>query len=76
MEKIKLDEETIKKLKECEEKVLRVYEGRYSKSNELTLDDFYSILDEVISEYEDIKDENSKLKTEIFYGISREDDYE
>lgn len=74
MEKIILDEETIEKLKNFEEKVLRVYDGRYSKIGELTLDDIYYILEEAVYEYEELREENSSLKTEIFYNMSREDD--
>ena len=76
MEKIILDEETIKKLKEFEKKVLKYSKRFYAINNELTLDDFYGILDETIDTYTELEEENDKLKTEIFYNTSREDDYE
>lgn len=76
MEKIILDEETIEKLEEFEKKVLKYRKRFYAINNELTLDDFYGMLDEAIDTYKELEEENDKLKTEIFYNTSREDDYE
>lgn len=76
MEKIILDKETIEKLEEFEKKVLKHRIRYYAKNGELILDDFYAMLDEAIDVYTELEEENDKLKTEIFYNTSREDDYE
>lgn len=76
MEKLILDEETIEKLKEFEEKVLKYRKRFYAKDNELTLDDFYGILDETIDRYTYLEEQIDMLRTELFYGSSEEDDYE
>ena len=76
MERLILDEETIEKLKEFEEKVLKYRKRFYAKDNELTLDDFYGILDETIDRYTYLEEQIDMLRTELFYGSSKEDDYE
>lgn len=76
MERLILDEETIEKLKEFEEKVLKYRKRFYAKDNELTLDDFYGILDETIDRYTYLEEQIDMLRTELFYGSSEEDDYE
>lgn len=76
MERLILDEETIEKLKEFEERVLKYRKRFYAKDNELTLDDFYGILDETIDRYTYLEEQIDMLRTELFYGSSEEDDYE
>lgn len=76
MERLILDEETIEKLKEFEEKVLKYRKRFYAKDNELTLDDFYGILDETIDRYTYLEEQIDMLRTELFYGSSEEDYYE
>jgi hypothetical protein len=76
MERLILDEETSEKLKEFEEKVLKYRKRFYAKDNELTLDDFYGILDETIDRYTYLEEQIDMLRTELFYGSSEEDDYE
>lgn len=62
MEKMKLDKETIEKLKEFEKTVLGIKNQRYAVDGELDLDDFYGILDEMIYEYEYLKQEKEKIE--------------
>lgn len=74
METIKLDNETIEKLKEFERKVLDLRQQRYAINGELHLDDFYGILDEMIFAYEYLEDEKERLERMLNYPEDFRDD--
>lgn len=74
METIKLDNETIEKLKEFERKVLDLRQQRYATNGELDLDNFYGILDEMIFAYEYLKDEKERLERMLNYPEDFRDD--